>query len=61
MAVKAVKANCVNSSPPFRDQELIDRIREVLERMPVRARRKKMQKAEILKRIDSLTEREREK
>ncbi|MEZ5493877.1 MAG: response regulator FixJ [Pseudomonadales bacterium] len=60
MAVKAIKAGAADFvQKPFRDQELIDRIREVLEE-DASARVEKMQKAEILKRIDSLTERERE-
>ncbi len=60
MAVKAIKAGAADFvQKPFRDQELIDRIREVLEE-DVSARVEKLQKAEILKRIDSLTERERE-
>lgn len=60
MAVKAIKAGAADFvQKPFRDQELIDRIREVLEE-DASARVEKLQKAEILKRIDSLTERERE-
>lgn len=60
MAVKAIKAGAADFvQEPFRDQELIDRIREVLEE-DASARVEKLQKAEILKRIDSLTERERE-
>jgi FixJ family two-component response regulator len=60
MAVKAIKAGAADFvQKPFRDQELIDRIREVLEE-DASARVEKLQKVEILKRIDSLTERERE-
>lgn len=60
MAVKAIKAGAADFvQKPFRDQELIDRIREVLEE-DASARVEKLQKAEILKCIDSLTERERE-
>lgn len=60
MAVKAIKAGAADFvQKPFRDQELIDRIREVLE-VDASARVEKLQKAEILKRIASLTERERE-
>ena len=59
-AVKAIKAGAADFvQKPFRDQELIDRIREVLEE-DASARVEKLQKVEILKRIDSLTERERE-
>jgi two-component system response regulator FixJ len=60
MAVKAIKAGAADFvQKPFRDQELIDRIREVLEE-DTQARVGKLQRAEILRRIDSLTERERE-
>lgn len=60
MAVKAIKAGAADFvQKPFRDQELIDRIREVLE-VDASARVEKLQKAEVLKRIASLTERERE-
>lgn len=60
MAVKAIKAGAADFvQKPFRDQELIDRIREVLEE-DASARVEKLQKAEILKRMSTLTERERE-
>lgn len=60
MAVKAIKAGAADFvQKPFRDQELIDRIREVLEE-DAQVRADKLQRAEILRRIDTLTERERE-
>jgi two-component system response regulator FixJ len=60
MAVKAIKAGAADFvQKPFRDQELIDRIREVLEE-DTQARVEKLQKNEILRRMGTLTERERE-
>lgn len=60
MAVKAIKAGAADFvQKPFRDQELIDRIREVLED-DAHSRAEKLQRNEILRRMDTLTERERE-
>ncbi len=60
MAVKAIKAGAADFvQKPFRDQELIDRIGEVLDE-DVQARAEKLQRTEILKRMASLTEREKE-
>lgn len=60
MAVKAIKAGAMDFvQKPFRDQELIDRIREVLEE-DSHVRAEKLQRNEILRRMDTLTERERE-
>ncbi len=60
MAVKAIKAGAADFvQKPFRDQELIDRIREVLEE-DAHTRAEKLQRNEILRRMDTLTERERE-
>ncbi|MEZ5540087.1 MAG: response regulator FixJ [Pseudomonadales bacterium] len=60
MAVKAIKAGAADFvQKPFRDQDLIDRIREVLQE-DAEARVDKLQKAEVLRRIGTLTERERE-
>lgn len=60
MAVKAIKAGAADFvQKPFRDQELIDRIREVLEE-DAQSRADKLQRNEILRRMDTLTERERE-
>jgi len=60
MAVKAIKAGAADFvQKPFRDQELIDRIREVLDE-DVQARAEKLQRTEILRRMETLTEREKE-
>lgn len=60
MAVKAIKAGAADFvQKPFRDQELIDRIREVLEE-DSHTRAEKLQRNEILRRMETLTERERE-
>jgi FixJ family two-component response regulator len=60
MAVKAIKAGAADFvQKPFRDQELIDRIREVLDE-DLQARAVKLQRTEILRRMETLTERERE-
>lgn len=60
MAVKAIKAGAADFvQKPFRDQELIDRIREVLEEDATK-RAEKLQRNEILRRMETLTERERE-
>jgi two-component system, LuxR family, response regulator FixJ len=60
MAVKAIKAGAADFvQKPFRDQELIDRIREVLEE-DSHTRAEKLQRTEILRRMETLTERERE-
>ncbi|HQQ63830.1 MAG TPA: response regulator FixJ [Pseudomonadales bacterium] len=60
MAVKAIKAGAADFvQKPFRDQELIDRIREVLEE-DAEVRADKLQRNEILRRMGTLTERERE-
>jgi FixJ family two-component response regulator len=60
MAVKAIKAGAADFvQKPFRDQELIDRVREVMQD-DAHARAEKMQRTEILKRMDTLTERERQ-
>ena len=60
MAVKAIKAGAADFvQKPFRDQELIDRIREVLEE-DAQTRADKLQRNEILRRMGTLTERERE-
>ncbi|HSC75525.1 MAG TPA: response regulator [Pseudomonadales bacterium] len=60
MAVKAIKAGAADFvQKPFRDQELIERIREVLEE-DSHARAEKLQRTEILRRMETLTERERE-
>ncbi len=60
MAVKAIKAGAADFvQKPFRDQELIDKIREVLHE-DVNARAAKLQRTEILQRMETLTERERE-
>lgn len=60
MAVKAIKAGAADFvQKPFRDQELLDRIREVLEE-DAHSRAEKLQRNEILRRMDTLTERERE-
>ena len=60
MAVKAIKAGAADFvQKPFRDQELIDRIREVLDE-DAQARAEKLQRTEILRRMETLTERERE-
>lgn len=60
MAVKAIKEGAADFvQKPFRDQELIDRIREVLDE-DASTRADKLVRHEILRRIDSLTERERE-
>ena len=58
--MKAIKAGAADFvQKPFRDQELIDRIREVLEE-DSHARAEKLQRTEILRRMETLTERERE-
>lgn len=60
MAVKAIKEGAADFvQKPFHDQELIDRIREVLQE-DASVRIEKLQRNEIQRRIDSLTERERE-
>lgn len=60
MAVKAIKEGAADFvQKPFRDQELIDRIREVLDE-DASTRADKLVRHEILRRIESLTERERE-
>jgi len=60
MAVDAVKAGALDFvQKPFRDQELLDRIQEALE-VDARIRAGKEQLAEIRKRLESLTPRERE-
>ena len=60
MAVKAIQAGAADFiQKPFRDQELIDRIREVLE-ADVSARAERTERNEILERMDTLTEREKE-
>lgn len=60
MAVKAIKAGAADFvQKPFRDQELIERIGEVLEE-DGHTRAEKLQRNEILRRMETLTERERE-
>ena len=60
MAVKAIQAGAADFiQKPFRDQELIDRIREVLVH-DAHQRAERMERGEILHRMGTLTERERE-
>ena len=60
MAVKAIQAGAADFiQKPFRDQELIDRIREVLVE-DSQNRADLAERSEILQRMDTLTERERE-
>ena len=60
MAVKAIQAGAADFiQKPFRDQELIDRIREVLAD-DVEVRSERLQRNEILERMGTLTEREKE-
>jgi len=60
MAVQAIKAGAADFiQKPFRDQELIDRIKEVLEE-DAENRAGRLEKSEILKRMETLTEREKE-
>jgi FixJ family two-component response regulator len=60
MAVKAIQAGAADFiQKPFRDQELIDRIREVLVE-DAQERAERLERGEILHRMSTLTERERE-
>lgn len=60
MAVEAMQKGAVDFiQKPFRDQELLDRIREALATDEQR-REKQQQHAEVAKRLDKLTKRERE-
>lgn len=60
MAVKAIQSGAADFiQKPFRDQELIDRIRDVLTD-DAQGRAERMQKNEILQRMGTLTEREKE-
>jgi FixJ family two-component response regulator len=60
MAVKAVKTGAADFiQKPFRDQELIDRIKEVLED-DAENRADRLERSEVIKRMETLTERETE-
>lgn len=60
MAVKAIQSGAADFiQKPFRDQELIDRIRDVLQD-DAEGRAIRMEKNEILQRMSTLTEREKE-
>jgi len=60
MAVKAIQAGAADFiQKPFRDQELIDRIREVLVE-DTQSRADLSERSEILQRMGTLTEREKE-
>ncbi len=60
MAVNAIKAGAADFiQKPFRDQELIDRIKEVLED-DAENRADRLEKSEVIKRMETLTERENE-
>jgi RNA polymerase sigma factor (sigma-70 family) len=60
MSVQAMKAGAVEFlTKPFRDQDLLDAIRQAIARDRA-ARRQRAEKAELHKRYDSLTPRERE-
>jgi len=60
MAVKAIQAGAADFiQKPFRDQELIDRIREVIA-ADAEDRAERLERNEILHRMSTLTERERE-
>ncbi len=60
MAVKAIQAGAADFiQKPFRDQELIDRIREVLVQ-DTQSRADLSERSEILHRMSTLTEREKE-
>jgi RNA polymerase sigma factor (sigma-70 family) len=60
MAVRAMKAGAVELlTKPFRDQELLEAVREALDRDRV-SHREKAEKIELRERFESLTPRERE-
>ena len=60
MAVEAMQKGAVDFiQKPFRDQDLLDRIREALE-MDLERRSEREEKAEVAARLDKLTKRERE-
>ena len=60
MTVKAMKSGAVEfSTKPFRDQELLDAIHQALDRDRV-MRHQNTERAELRKRYESLTARERE-
>jgi FixJ family two-component response regulator len=60
MTVRAMKSGAVEFlTKPFRDQDLLDAIQQALERDAI-ARQKQLEIAELQKRLDSLTARERQ-
>ncbi|MBE0591733.1 MAG: response regulator transcription factor [Gemmatimonadales bacterium] len=60
MAVQAVRAGALDFIPkPFRDQDLLDRVQQAIE-LDVRHREELADRTELLRRLASLTSRERE-